>query len=96
MPMIGGDKLNPDGSFPRRGIARRARCGSRWAATRRREGSRCSASSAAASKPARRIEVGPGEAGTGVRLVGYGTAVLRGQINLVSAGQPAALPKARA
>jgi hypothetical protein len=40
------------------------------------------------------VEVGPGEQVAGVRLVvGYGTGVLRGQVSLVSAGQPAALPE---
>ena len=44
--------------------------------------------------PREGIEVGPGEHVTGVRLViGYGTAVLRGQVNVVNAGQPAALPE---
>lgn len=44
--------------------------------------------------PREGIEIGPGDQVAGVRLVlGYGTAALRGQINLVNAGQPTALPE---
>lgn len=93
-PTIGDNKISPDGSFRVAGIAPgkvRLVVGSyppvKGFTLLRVERN-------GVEVPRDGIEVGPGEQVTGVRIVvGYGTATLRGQINVVSAGQPVALPE---
>lgn len=94
LPSFGGDKLNPDGSFRLTGIVPgkvRLTVGSY---PPQRGFTLLRVERGGVEVPREGMEVGPGEQVTGVRLViGYGTATLRGQINLVSAGAPAALPE---
>ena len=93
-PIIGDNKIGPDGSFRVSGIApgKVRLIVSSFPVVKGFSLLRVERNGV--EVPRDGIEVGPGEQVTGVRLVvGYGTATLRGQISLVSAGQPAALPE---
>jgi hypothetical protein len=93
-PVIGNNKVNPDGSFRVAGLAPgkvRLTAGG-WPPPKGFTMLRVERGGV--EVPRDGIEISPGEQVTDVRIVlGYGTGVLRGQINVVNAGQPAALPE---
>jgi hypothetical protein len=94
LPSFGGDKLGADGSFRLAGIAPGKVRLTVGGFPQPKGFTLLRVERNGVEVPRDGIEVGPGEQVTGVRLVlGYGTAVLRGQINLVNGGQPAALPE---
>ena len=93
-PIIGDNKISPDGSFRVAGIAPGKVKLIVGAFPQPKGLTLLRVERNGVEVPREGIEIGPGEQVTGVRLViGYGTATLRGQINLVSGGQPATLPE---
>ncbi|HLL75583.1 MAG TPA: hypothetical protein VK421_10000 [Pyrinomonadaceae bacterium] len=92
--VMGDNKINPDGSFRIAGIAPGKMRLVVGGFPQPKGFTLLRVERNGVEVPRDGIEVGPGEQVTGVRLViGYGTATLRGQISLVSNGQPAALPE---